>query len=92
MRIKPEVARLVEFRYFNLMDEHWALGEPFDAGFCRNVMIYFDKPTQRAVLARIVPLLAAGAPLFAGHSESFTHAADLVASRGRTTYHAVAGR
>jgi chemotaxis protein methyltransferase CheR len=56
--------------------------------FCRNVMIYFDKPTQREVLARIMPLVAPGGLLFAGHSESFTHAADLVDSCGRTTYRA----
>ncbi|MFC7301809.1 CheR family methyltransferase [Cognatiluteimonas weifangensis] len=87
-RVKPELRALVEFRPLNLLDDDYGLRGGFAAVFCRNVMIYFDKPTQRAVLARIVPLLAPGAPLFAGHSESFTHAADLVASCGRTTYHA----
>lgn len=87
-RVKPELRALVEFRPLNLLDDDYGLRGGFAAVFCRNVMIYFDKPTQRAVLARIVPLLAPDAPLFAGHSESFTHAADLVASCGRTTYHA----
>ncbi len=53
MRVKPELRRLVEFRPFNLMDERWSLGEPFDIVFCRNVMIYFDAPTQRRVLERM---------------------------------------
>ena len=49
-------------------------------------MIYFDKPTQHAVLSRIVPLLTDDGLMFAGHSESFFHAADLVRSCGRTVY------
>ena len=53
MRVKPELARLIEFRTHNLMDARWSLGEPFDIVFCRNVMIYFDAPTQRRVLERI---------------------------------------
>jgi chemotaxis protein methyltransferase CheR len=56
--------------------------------FCRNVMIYFDKPTQYQVLQRIAPLLGAGGLLYAGHSESFSHAQDLVVPCGRTTYRA----
>ena len=91
-KVKPELRALVEFRPLNLLDDDYGLRGGFAAVFCRNVMIYFDKPTQRAVLARIVPLLAPGAPLYAGHSESFTHAADLVASCGRTTYRAVPAR
>lgn len=47
IRVKPELARMVEFRPFNLMQTSWQLGEPFDIVFCRNVMIYFDGPTQR---------------------------------------------
>ena len=89
-RVKPALQALVSFRQLNLLDPDYGLRGGFAAVFCRNVMIYFDKPTQREVLARIVPLLAPGAPLFAGHSESFTHAADLVDSCGRTTYRAVA--
>jgi chemotaxis protein methyltransferase CheR len=88
-KVKPELRALVEFRPLNLLDADYGLRGDFAAVFCRNVMIYFDKPTQRAVLARIAPLLAPGGLLFAGHSESFTHAADLVAPCGRTTYRAV---
>jgi chemotaxis protein methyltransferase CheR len=54
VRVKPELARFIDFRPFNLMSPSWAaLGEPFDLVFCRNVMIYFDNPTQRRVLERI---------------------------------------
>ena len=91
-RVKPALRALVEFRPLNLLDADYGLRGGFAAVFCRNVMIYFDKPTQRAVLARIAPLLGPGGLLFAGHSESFTHAADLVAPCGRTTYRAVAAR
>lgn len=85
-RVRPELARLIEFKRINLLDTSWALQGPFDYMFCRNVMIYFDKPTQYAILKRFVPLLARDGLLFAGHSESFLHAADLFRSLGRTVY------
>ena len=61
-------------------------GAPLDAIFCRNVMIYFDKPTQRRILERFVPLLAPGGLLFAGHSENFHNAHDLFRLHGKTIY------
>ncbi len=86
IRIKPELRRLVEFRAFNLMDAKWSLGEPFDIVFCRNVMIYFDAPTQRGVLERMCAAMAPRGLLFAGHSENFTEARDLFRLRGKTVY------
>jgi len=62
---------------------------PFHAIFCRNVMIYFDKPTQYDVLQKFAPLLRPDGLLFAGHSESFHNAADLFHLRGRTVYEPV---
>lgn len=85
-RVIDELRALVHFRPLNLLDKRWPLRGSYTAIFCRNVMIYFDKPTQRDVLTRIVPLLADDGLLFAGHSESFFHAADLVRSCGRTVY------
>ncbi len=85
-RVRPELQRLIEFKRINLLDNAWALQGPFDVMFCRNVMIYFDKPTQYAILKRFVPLLKKDGLLFAGHSESFLHAADLFRSLGRTVY------
>jgi chemotaxis protein methyltransferase CheR len=86
MRVKPELRRLVSFRPFNLMDRVWSLGEPFDIVFCRNVMIYFDAPTQRAVLERMHGVLKPHGLLFAGHSENFADSKDLFRLRGKTVY------
>jgi chemotaxis protein methyltransferase CheR len=85
-RVVEPLRRLVEFRPLNLLDGQWPLRGPFDAIFCRNVMIYFDKPTQYRILSRIMPLLARDGLFFAGHSESFFHAADLLKPLGRTVY------
>ncbi len=90
MRVKPELARWLEFRSFNLMSTSWAaLGDPFDLVFCRNVMIYFDGPTQRRVLERIHAITQPGALLYVGHSENFTEARDLFRLRGKTIYERV---
>ncbi|GAB4558086.1 MAG: chemotaxis protein CheR [Rhizobacter sp.] len=89
IRIKPELARLIEFRAHNLMDARWSLGEPFDIVFCRNVMIYFDSPTQRRVLERIHGVMKPRSLLFVGHSENFTESKDLFRLRGKTVYERV---
>jgi chemotaxis protein methyltransferase CheR len=90
IRVRPELARLVEFRPFNLMNTSWsALGEPFDVIFCRNVMIYFDNPTQRRVLERMHAALRPGGLLYVGHSENFTDSRDLFRLRGKTIYERV---
>ena len=84
--VRPELRRMIEFRRVNLLDPNWPIRAPIDVIFCRNVMIYFDKPTQYKILSRYVPLLQEGGLLFAGHSESFLHAADLFKSLGKTVY------
>jgi chemotaxis protein methyltransferase CheR len=89
IRVKPELARMIEFRTFNLMAPAWSLGEPFDMVFCRNVMIYFDHATQRKVLERIHGVLRPGGLLFVGHSENFTDSRDLFQLRGKTIYQRV---
>lgn len=86
VRVKPELQRLVNFQAINLLAPHWSVRGPLDVIFCRNVMIYFDKPTQYAILKRFAPLLAGDGALYAGHSESFQHAADLFRLIGRTVY------
>ena len=86
IRVRPELARLIEFRRFNLTDAHWSLGEAFDFVFCRNVMIYFDAATQRRVLERTHAALKPGGLLFAGHAENFAEARDLFRLRGKTVY------
>lgn len=89
IRVKPELARMVEFRTLNLMNAQWSLGEPFHIVFCRNVMIYFDAPTQRKVLERIHKVMRPGGLLFVGHSENFTDSRDLFRLRGKTIYERV---
>jgi len=85
-RVRPELRNLITFRQLNLLDENWPIRGPFDAIFCRNVMIYFDKPTQYKILKKFVPLLTPDGLLFAGHSESFQHATDLFKLREKTVY------
>jgi chemotaxis protein methyltransferase CheR len=85
-RVNPALRELITFKPLNLLDERYPMKGPFSAIFCRNVMIYFDKPTQYAILKRMFPLLEPDAHLFAGHSESFFHAADLFRNLGRTVY------
>lgn len=86
VKVRDELRSMITFRRLNLLDRVWPAQGPFDAIFCRNVMIYFDKPTQRRILERFVPLLREDGLLFAGHSESFFHAADLFRLRGKTVY------
>ena len=90
IRVKPELARLVQFRTFNLINGDWrSLGEPFDIVFCRNVMIYFDNATQRRVLERMHQVMKPGSQLYVGHSENFTDSRDLFRLRGKTIYERV---
>jgi chemotaxis protein methyltransferase CheR len=86
VRVRPELQKLLTFTRINLLDARLPLQGPFDVMFCRNVMIYFDKPTQYAILKKFAPLLREDGLLFAGHSESFLHAADVFRSLGRTVY------
>ena len=85
-RVRPEVARLVEFGQVNLIDPQGGVRDRYHAIFCRNVMIYFDKPTQRAVLERLHRALEPEGLLFVGHSENFTGSRDLFELRGKTVY------
>ena len=86
MQVRKELRNMITFRQLNLLDANWPIRGPFDAIFCRNVMIYFDKPTQYRILQKLVPVMRNDALLFAGHSESFQHAADLFHIQGRTVY------
>ncbi len=86
VRVRNELRNLITFQQLNLLDEHWSLKEPFDAIFCRNVMIYFDKPTQATILSHFIPLMKPHALLFAGHSENFLYVSNDLHLRGKTVY------
>ncbi len=84
--VRPELRRMIQFQRINLLEPNWPVKGPLDVIFCRNVMIYFDKPTQYKILSRFDPLMEPDGLMFAGHSESFLHAADLFRSLGKTVY------
>ncbi len=69
--VKPEVKKMTIVRYLNFMDD-WPIQTRLDFIFCRNVMIYFDRPTQQKLISRFWDLLEPGGILFTGHSESLT--------------------
>jgi len=87
-RVNPALREMIEFRPLNLLAPRYDVTGPFAAVFCRNVMIYFDKPTQHGILSRLVPHLADDGMLYTGHSENYMHAADVVEPCGRTLYRA----
>jgi chemotaxis protein methyltransferase CheR len=91
VRVRPELGAMITFRQLNLLEPRWPLETRFDAIFCRNVMIYFDKPTQLLVLQRLAQRLKPDGLLFAGHSENFTHARDLFELQGKTVYRLARG-
>jgi chemotaxis protein methyltransferase CheR len=70
VQVKPEVRQLVTFRHINLIDEPWPMRTHFDAIFCRNVIIYFDRQTQARLFGRLARYLAPGGLLFIGHAET----------------------
>ena len=86
IRVRPEVQALLTFRKLNLMDNVWSLRPGFDAIFCRNVMIYFEKDVQLQILKRFAPLMNPNGLLYAGHSENFAMARDYFTLRGKTVY------
>ncbi|TAA73711.1 MAG: chemotaxis protein methyltransferase CheR [Candidatus Electronema aureum] len=86
VRVKPELSQYIEFLMVNLIRDDWPFRDPFDVVFCRNVMIYFDAPTQRKVLERIHRVMKPGSLLFVGHAENFSDSRDLFVLKGKTVY------
>ncbi len=69
-KVKPHLAEMIRFRRLNLMDDQFPIKVPLDLVFCRNVMIYFDRPTQEQLVNKFYRYLKPGGHLFIGHSES----------------------
>lgn len=89
VKIRPELQEMVTFRQLNLLSDDWPVRGPFSSIFCRNVMIYFDKPTQKKILERFVDYMEPHALLFAGHSENFTSVSKSFKPCGKTVYELV---
>jgi chemotaxis protein methyltransferase CheR len=85
-RVRADLARHVSFLRVNLMDRDWPVEGGLDAIFCRNVMIYFDKPTQRRLVERYARLLKPSGLFFAGHAESLLDQGVYFRLRGQTVY------
>ncbi|HYD79768.1 MAG TPA: CheR family methyltransferase [Paucimonas sp.] len=86
VRVRPELRQMITFKQLNLLSSDWPVSGQFDAIFCRNVMIYFDKPTQGRILERFAPMMKPDALLFAGHSENFLYVSNAFKLRGKTVY------
>lgn len=80
-----EAASLVTFKKLNLLDT-WPMAGPFDVIFCRNVVIYFDKPTQKVLFERMANILVDRGYLFIGHSESLFKVSERFKLIDRNTY------
>jgi chemotaxis protein methyltransferase CheR len=86
--VVPELRNLITFKQLNLMSEFPMRG-PLDAIFCRNVVIYFDKDTQRDLFGRMARLQQPGGVLFLGHSESLFKVSTEYSLIGKTVYRRV---
>ena len=82
------IKSLVAFRPLNLFDP-WPMKGPFDVIFCRNVVIYFDKETQRKLFCRFAEIIKPDGWVFIGHSESMFQVCDRFRHLGRTIYRRV---
>ena len=85
VQVVPELQEIITFKRLNLLHE-WPMKGPFDFMFCRNVVIYFDKDTQRVLFDRYADILVANAHLFIGHSETLFKVSTRFESLGKTIY------
>ena len=92
IRVPQAVREPVAFKPLNLIAGNWPMKGPFDAIFCRNVAIYFDKPTQGELFGRLAGMLASEAFLYIGHSENLGSGAEGFRLVGKTIYQFKAGQ
>ncbi|HEY1405326.1 MAG TPA: protein-glutamate O-methyltransferase CheR [Spirochaetota bacterium] len=85
-RIIEEAQKIITFKRLNLLDAEYPMKKKFNCIFCRNVIIYFDKPTQRALFERFNAYLEDDGYLFVGHSENLSGLSDRFKLIGRTVY------
>lgn len=85
VKVSQDLQDLITFKQLNLMHD-WPMRGPFDVIMCRNVLIYFDKPTQAKLLGKFMGLLRVNGVLMLGHSESIAKGYDELECRGKTIY------
>lgn len=88
VKIKDRVGKVIHFKRLNLLED-WPMTGPFDFIFCRNVVIYFDKETQKILFDRYADMLNVGGYLFIGHSENLHGISDRFENLGNTIYRKV---
>ncbi|MCL9645312.1 CheR family methyltransferase [Rahnella bonaserana] len=86
VKVRKELLASIRYQHLNLLSPNWDVPAPFDAIFCRNVMIYFDQKTQEQLMKRFATLLKPGGILFAGHSEHFNSTNGPFRLRGQSVY------
>ncbi|MDR0806648.1 MAG: chemotaxis protein-glutamate O-methyltransferase [Enterobacteriaceae bacterium] len=86
VKAKKSLLSTIHYKRLNLIDPQWDIPAPFDAIFCRNVMIYFDKETQEQLMQRFAKMLKPGGILFVGHSEHFGTSNGPFRLRGQSVY------
>jgi len=85
IQVSPELRKLITFKQLNLMHE-WPMSGKFDVVFCRNVVIYFDKPTQKKLFERFANVMRPESTLFIGHSETLKNVSDRFELKSKTVY------
>ena len=85
VRVAPELQSLISFKQLNLLKD-WPVKGPFDVLFCRNVVIYFDKPTQKILFEKFASVLPAHGQMFIGHSENLFKISEDFELLGQTIY------
>lgn len=85
IKVRPELKNLITFKQLNLLSD-WPMKGPFDVLFCRNVVIYFDKDTQRILFERFANILSHDGNMYIGHSETLFKISDRFELLGKTIY------
>jgi chemotaxis protein methyltransferase CheR len=91
VRVVESLRRLITFRRLNLLAPQWPMKHPFDVVFCRNVLIYFDKPTQQQLMSQMADYIKPGGLLCIGHSENPPIDRKVYEPLGRTAYRVLGG-
>jgi chemotaxis protein methyltransferase CheR len=86
VRVRPELTQAIHFFPLNLQQAHWPIEGRFDAIFCRNVLIYFNREDQERLIDRLTRMLNSDGILFLGHSENAQCMGKRVTLAGKTAY------